>query len=66
MIEIDEVNINQINESCVYCHNIFVGKYKVYKCQKCGSYYHEPCLKKTYDEIKSCRFCGAEIVIQND
>ncbi len=66
MIEIDEVNINQINESCVYCHNIFVGKFKVYKCQKCGSYYHEPCLKKTFEEIKSCRFCGAEIVIQND
>lgn len=62
MIEIDQIYINQINESCVYCHNIFLGKYKVYKCQKCGSYYHEPCLKKTYEELKSCRFCGAEII----
>ncbi|MFX1339179.1 MAG: VWA domain-containing protein [Promethearchaeota archaeon] len=61
MIEIDEKNINQIDESCTYCHNIFLGEYKVFQCVKCGSYYHEPCLQKIYSEIKSCRFCGAEI-----
>ena len=62
MIEISEEYINQINASCSYCHNIFLGDFKVYECQKCGSYYHEPCVEKMYNEIKSCRFCGAQIV----
>jgi hypothetical protein len=62
MIKIHEENIPQIDASCIYCHNIFTGEFAVYKCQKCGSYYHEPCLKKTYDQIQSCRFCGAKII----
>ncbi|TFG07314.1 MAG: VWA domain-containing protein [Promethearchaeota archaeon] len=61
MIEIASENIDQINESCTYCHNIFLGKYKVYKCQNCGSHYHEPCLRKMHVEIKACRFCGSKI-----
>ena len=64
MIEIDEKNINQIDESCTYCHNIFLGEYKVFQCIKCGSYYHEPCLQKIFNEIKACRFCGAEIILE--
>jgi hypothetical protein len=64
IIEIHENNISQINESCTYCHNIFLGEYKVFQCVKCGSYYHEPCLQKIIDEIKACRFCGAEIVLE--
>jgi hypothetical protein len=63
MIEISSQNISQIDESCTYCHNIFLGEFKVFKCQKCGSHYHEPCLKKMYNELKACRFCGAEIKI---
>jgi len=65
MIEIHEDNINQIDESCTYCHNIFLGEYKVFQCVKCGSYYHEPCLQKMFKEIKACRFCGAEIVFES-
>jgi len=61
MIEIHETNIAQIDASCSYCYNIFLGDYKVFKCGNCGSYYHEPCLKKMYNEMKACRFCGAEI-----
>ena len=61
MIEIHETNIEQIDASCSYCYNIFLGDYKVFKCGNCGSYYHEPCLKKMYNEMKACRFCGAEI-----
>ncbi|MFX0070416.1 MAG: VWA domain-containing protein [Candidatus Hermodarchaeota archaeon] len=64
MIEIHSQNINQIDESCTYCHNIFLGEYKVFKCQNCGSHYHEPCLQKMYNELKACRFCGAEIIIE--
>lgn len=64
MIEIHKDNISQIDESCIYCHNIFLGEYKVYQCVKCGSYYHEPCLQKIFNEIKACRFCGAEIVLE--
>ena len=61
MIPIAKENINQIDASCSYCYNIFSEDLNVFKCQKCGSYYHEPCFRKMYDEIKSCRFCGAQI-----
>ena len=61
MIEIHETNIAQIDASCSYCYNIFLGDYKVFKCGNCGSYYHEPCLRKMYNEMKACRYCGAEI-----
>jgi len=61
MEEIPEDNIAQINASCSYCHGIFLGETKVYRCEKCGSYYHEPCLEKMYGEIKACRFCGTKI-----
>ncbi|MFX1586775.1 MAG: VWA domain-containing protein [Promethearchaeota archaeon] len=54
--------IRRINSSCSYCYSIFLGDYKVYKCEKCGSFYHEPCLKKMYNEIKGCRNCGAQII----
>ncbi|MHA1804771.1 MAG: VWA domain-containing protein [Promethearchaeota archaeon] len=59
---IPKAEVASINYSCSYCHNIFLGEYEVFQCEKCGSYYHEPCLRKMYEEIKSCRFCGAEIV----
>ena len=64
MIEIHETNIDQIDASCSYCFNIFLGDHKVFKCKNCGSYYHEPCLQKMYNEMKACRFCGAEITSQ--
>jgi hypothetical protein len=48
----------EINASCSYCKNIFVGKYQVYQCEHCGAYYHEPCLEKMYEEIGACRYCG--------
>ncbi|MFX1393384.1 MAG: VWA domain-containing protein [Promethearchaeota archaeon] len=63
MIEIHKDDINQINASCCYCHNIFLGDFKVFKCENCGSYYHEPCLKKIFTELKACRFCGAKIIL---
>jgi len=62
MVIIPEDDIDDINSSCTYCHSIFLGDYKVFQCQKCGAYYHEPCLKKMHSEIKACRACGAQIV----
>ena len=62
MIEIHDNMVNTIDASCSYCYNIFLGDFKVYECQNCGSYYHEPCLKKMYNEMKACRFCGSEII----
>jgi hypothetical protein len=59
---IPDADIAQIDASCSYCHNIFLGDYKVYQCDKCGSYYHQPCLEKMRNEIKACRYCGARIV----
>ncbi len=53
--------VDDINASCSYCNNIFLGDFEVFRCQKCGSYYHEPCLNKMRDEIKACRYCGATI-----
>ena len=61
MIKIAEEMVDQINASCSYCHNIFLGDYNVFKCTKCDSYYHEPCVEKMYNEIKACRYCGAKI-----
>jgi len=55
-------NILQLNVSCSYCHSIFLGEYEVYQCEKCGAYYHEPCLEKVAKEIKGCRNCGAQII----
>ncbi len=57
--------VNEIDASCSYCHSIFLGDYKVFKCEKCESYYHEPCLKKMYSEIKACRYCGAQIEFES-
>lgn len=54
-------NVNQIDASCFYCHSIFLGDYQVFQCEKCGSYYHKPCLDKMIKEISACRNCGAKI-----
>jgi hypothetical protein len=62
MALIPEDDIEGINSSCTYCHSIFLGDYEVFRCQKCGAYYHEPCLKKMHSEIKACRACGAQIL----
>ncbi len=51
-----------IDESCSKCRNIFIGQYPVYRCENCGAYFHEPCLKDMYNEIKSCRNCGSIIM----
>lgn len=63
MLLIPDKEIDQIDASCSYCHNIFLGDYNVYQCDKCGSYYHHPCLEKMRNEINACRYCGARIVI---
>lgn len=58
---IPESQIDEIDVSCTFCHSIFLGDYKAFQCEKCGAYYHEPCLNKMNDEIKACRNCGAQI-----
>ncbi|MFX0081273.1 MAG: VWA domain-containing protein [Candidatus Hodarchaeota archaeon] len=63
MLPISDEDIDQIDASCSYCHNIFLGDYKVYQCDKCSSYYHQPCLEKMKNEINACRYCGARIVV---
>jgi hypothetical protein len=62
VITVPDDEINQINASCSYCHSIFLGDFKVYKCKNCNAYYHEPCFQKIYKEIKACRYCGAKIL----
>ncbi|MFX1479845.1 MAG: VWA domain-containing protein [Promethearchaeota archaeon] len=61
MVRIPDKDISQINASCSYCHSIFLGDYQVFQCEKCGSYYHQPCLEKMNNEIKACRYCGSHI-----
>ena len=60
---IADEKINHINASCSYCHSIFLGDFKVYQCENCNAYYHEPCLQKMKKEIKACRYCGAKIIL---
>ncbi|MFX1316496.1 MAG: VWA domain-containing protein [Promethearchaeota archaeon] len=62
MIKVPQENISEINQSCSYCHSIFLGDFNVYQCRKCHSYYHEPCLEKMINELKACRYCGAKII----
>ena len=62
MILISEENVSEIDVSCNYCNSIFLGDYNVYQCEKCKSYYHEPCLEKMNKEIQACRNCGAKIM----
>ena len=59
---IPQNEIEQINASCSYCYNIFLGDTTVYSCEKCGSYYHGLCLEKMTKELKACRNCGADIL----
>ena len=61
MVLISEENVSEINVSCNYCYSIFLGDYNVYQCEKCKSFYHEPCLEKMNNEIQACRNCGAKI-----
>jgi len=61
MLSYPEEDIENINASCSYCHSIFLGQYKVYTCENCGAYYHEPCLIKMNEEIHACRNCGSKI-----
>lgn len=58
---VPEDKVKNIDASCSYCNSIFLGDYDVYQCENCGSYYHKPCLEKMYNEIHSCRYCGARI-----
>lgn len=53
--------VEKINASCSFCHNIFLGEYKVFQCTKCGAYYHEPCLEKMNEDVHACRNCGTKI-----
>jgi uncharacterized protein YegL len=62
MILIPDETIDQIDSSCSYCHSIFLGDFKVFQCENCKSYYHEPCLQKMTKEISACRYCGARII----
>ncbi len=62
MVLIPNQKIDQIEASCSYCHSIFLGDFKVYQCEKCHAYYHEPCLEKMNKEIHACRYCGAKII----
>ncbi|MFX0007520.1 MAG: VWA domain-containing protein [Promethearchaeota archaeon] len=64
MVLVPDDEIDQINASCSYCHSIFLGDYKVYKCENCQAYYHEPCFRKVYNELKACRYCGAKIILK--
>ncbi|TFG16562.1 MAG: VWA domain-containing protein [Promethearchaeota archaeon] len=64
MVLYPEQDIANINASCSYCHSIFLGDYKVYQCENCGAYYHEPCLIKMNEEIHACRNCGSRISTQ--
>ena len=61
MILIEKELISKINSSCSYCRSIFLGDYNVFQCEKCGAYYHEPCLEKMNKEIRACRNCGLKI-----
>ena len=61
MLLIPEEDVNQIDASCSFCHNIFLGDYRVYQCDNCKSYYHQPCFEKMKNEISACRYCGAQI-----
>lgn len=62
MILISENEVEDIDASCTYCHSIFLGDYRVFQCEKCGVYYHEPCLQKLNSEFQACRNCGSKIV----
>ena len=64
MLLIDKQTVDQIDASCSYCHSIFLGEFKTYKCENCNAYYHEPCLQKMNKEIKACRYCGAKITLE--
>ncbi|MFX1309334.1 MAG: VWA domain-containing protein [Promethearchaeota archaeon] len=58
---IPDNQIKDIDASCSFCHSIFLGDFRVYKCENCNSYYHEPCLERMNKEIKACRYCGAKL-----
>lgn len=64
MSPIPDEMITEIDASCSYCHSIFLGDFKVYKCKNCDAYYHEPCFQKMYKEINACRYCGAKIILK--
>ncbi len=61
---VPEEEIKEINSSCSYCHSIFLGDFKVYKCMNCNSFYHEPCFQKICKDLKACRYCGAKITLK--
>jgi hypothetical protein len=64
MLLVNNEKIKEINSSCTYCHGIFLGDYKVYQCENCKVYYHEPCLNKMHEELQACRNCGAKLVFE--
>ena len=62
MIKVPDEQVDQLEDVCSYCSNIFTPEIKVFKCSNCNSYYHEMCLRKMYKEYKACRVCGKKIV----
>ena len=63
MIQITDDQIDDIDASCSFCRSVFLGDTKVFRCENCGAYYHEPCLQKTMQEVKACRVCGYQITL---
>jgi DNA-directed RNA polymerase subunit M/transcription elongation factor TFIIS len=54
-------DVPDINQSCAQCHVIFMGEHDVYKCESCGSYYHQPCVKDIQAKYGACKVCGRSI-----
>ena len=62
MVRVPDEQVAGIDESCSFCHNIFTGEEPVFKCQTCGTYYHEKCLGDMYTQLGACRSCGLKII----
>ncbi len=62
MVRVADENIGSIDESCASCRNIFSTDQAVFRCQTCGSHYHEKCLEEMYKTMHACRSCGMKII----
>ncbi|MHA1792951.1 MAG: VWA domain-containing protein [Promethearchaeota archaeon] len=54
--------VPNIDKSCGSCHVIFENTDRVYKCEKCGTFYHAACAKELNEKYGGCRICGSHVV----
>jgi len=65
MAYVNVTTLTDRDEKCLYCGSTFKDyKDKVFKCNSCGTYYHQFCLDQQLSADGTCKKCGKFLVYE--